>query len=212
MGLRGFWRSAFRRSKVAALVGIEQRTLDAVEREKLLQVIKLGCPSATAGKFVGLTREQLDALVLRDEELMREVLRAEAEAEVRHMGNVHKAANDEKNWRTSVWWLERHGVVVPEIDPDQPGYNEAVMLALEKFANLIVDEIPDVTRRQSLMNALLHVAAESTQEATVIDVTPTAIAVGGTGVSPVRSADTACVRDERNPEAASGQALPVRQR
>jgi hypothetical protein len=177
MGLRGFWRSAFRRSKVAALAGVELRTLDKFESEKLLQVIKLGCPSATAGKYVGLSREQLDALLVRDEELMRDVLRAEAEAEVRHMGNVHKAASDEKNWRTSVWWLERHGMVVPELDPDQPGYNEAVMLALEKFADLIIAEIPDVTRRQSLLNALLHVAAESTQEATVIDVTPTAIAV-----------------------------------
>jgi len=177
MGLPGFWRAAFRRSKVAALMGVEQRTLDAVERAKLLQVIKLGCPSATAGKYVGLTREQLDALVMRDEELMRDVLRAEADAEVRHMGNVHKAANDEKNWRTSVWWLERHGVVVPELDLDQPGYNEAIMYALEKFADLIVAEIPDVARRQSLLTALLHVAAESVQPTTVIDVAPAAIAV-----------------------------------
>jgi hypothetical protein len=175
MGLRGLWRSAFRRSRVAELVGVEQRTLGALEREKLLQVIKLGCPSATAGRYVGLTREQLEALLLRDEELMRDVLRAQAEAEVRHMGNVHKAANDEKNWRTSVWWLERHGMVVPELDPDQPGYSEAVMFALEKFADLIVAEIPDVARRQSLMTALLHVAAESVQPTTVIDVTPAAL-------------------------------------
>jgi hypothetical protein len=181
MGLRGLWRSAFRRSRVAALAGVEMRTLDKLECEKLLQVIKLGCPSATAGKYVGLTREQLEALLLRDEDLSRAVLRAEAEAEVRHMGNVHKAAGDEKNWRTSVWWLERHGMVVPELDPDQPGYNEAVMFALEKFASLIVEEIPDVLRRQSLMTALLHVAAESVQPTTVIDVTPAAMAVAPVG-------------------------------
>ena len=45
--------------------------------------------------------------MLRDADFAAEVRRAEAPVELSHMRNVQNAAQDGKNWRASVWWLER---------------------------------------------------------------------------------------------------------
>src|SRR5687767_4056742 len=112
--LRSAWKGRGASAEASAMSDLAQAAtvLDAAEQAKLMQVLQLGCPRSTAAKYVGLSGEQLEALLRADEQLTREVLRAEAEAEVRHMGNVHKASKDEKNWRTSVWWLEQRGLGV----------------------------------------------------------------------------------------------------
>jgi hypothetical protein len=176
--LRSAWRG--RGAKPQA----EGRRLTANEREALLQVMRLGCPRSTAAKCVGMDGPQLEGLLAADEELHQEVLRAEAAAEVRHMSNVHKASSDEKNWRTSVWWLEQRGFSeLKEAEVDL-GYPEAVMTALDKFAELIIAEIPDVMRRQLLLTKLLHIAAESVEAPVVIE---GEVRVGEAGGSVMRS-------------------------
>ena len=42
-----------------------------------------------------------------DAEFVANVRRAEASVELSHMRNVQQAAKDKKDWRASVWWLER---------------------------------------------------------------------------------------------------------
>jgi hypothetical protein len=164
----------------------EMRRLEAGERETLLHVMRLGCPRTTAAKCVGMESEQLEELLRGDESLRQEVLRAEAAAEVRHMGNVHKASQDEKNWRSSVWWLEQRGVAVVEGDQAESGYPEAVLTALDRFAELIIVEIPDVMRRQLLLTKLLHIAAESVDAPVVIDVEAKALTEDGAALEPRR--------------------------
>jgi hypothetical protein len=173
-------RSAWRGRRASAEETGEAK-LRGSDRAKLLQVIQLGCPRATAANYVGLTAEQFEQLVLGDEAFAREVLRAEAEAAVRHMMNVSKASKDEKNWRTSVWWLEQHGLAPSEREEIASEYPEAVMAALDRFAELIVAEIPDVMRRQSLLTKLMHVTVESVEPAVVIDVEPVLLEVSGKG-------------------------------
>ena len=177
--LRSAWKGRGAKPQAA------ERRLEAGEREKLLHVMRLGCPRTTAAKCVGMEGEQLEELLRSDESLRQEALRAEAAAEVRYMGNVHKASQDERNWRSSVWWLEQRGLeVMDERDVDL-GYPEAVLTALDRFAELIIAEIPDVMRRQLLLTKLLHIAAESVEPPVVIDVEAKAL-TGGT-VPPVPS-------------------------
>ena len=134
--------------------------LDPSEQSKVSGVVRLGCLPATAAKFVGRTPEQLEEELQRNEPLARELLQSEAEAVVRHMGNIHKAANDEKNWRTSVWWLEQHARAGAQPE-DAVSLPAAVFEALQQFAELIVVEIPDAARRQAVLMRLLNIAAES---------------------------------------------------
>jgi hypothetical protein len=164
--LRSAWRGRTA-GQEAAEPGLEARV-----QAKVLQIIQLGCPRGTAANYVGLTAEQFEEFINRDEKLAREVLRAEAEAAVLHMGNVHKASQDGKNWRPSVWWLENRGVPSAEAAEDAADYPEVVLSALDRFAELIVAEIPDVMRRQSLLLKLRHITVESMEPAVVIDVEP----------------------------------------
>jgi hypothetical protein len=164
-------RSAWRGRRASAEEAGEAK-LSASDRAKVLQVVQLGCPRATAANYVGLSGEQFEQIVLGDEAFARELLRAEAEAAVRHMGNVHKASKDEKNWRTSVWWLEQHGLAPIDAEEGAADYPEAVLTALDRFAELIVAEIPDVMRRQTLLTKLLHIALQSVEPAVVIEAEP----------------------------------------
>ncbi|MBA4104127.1 MAG: hypothetical protein C0485_00085 [Pirellula sp.] len=136
----------------------------------------MGCPRAAGAKYLGLTPEELEAEAARDETLAKELLRAEGTAVLLHMGNVRKAANDEKNWRTSVWWLEQQARLDKATGPAGPSLQEAVREALERFAELIVNEIPDVERRQRVLTQLINITTECTGaigQSQVIDVEPT---------------------------------------
>jgi hypothetical protein len=128
------------------------------QRSKLCDVILLGCDRATACDYVGVSPAELQQELERDEKLEREVARAEAQAAVRHMGNVHKAAEDEKNWRTSVWWLERREQARPTGDPYAPSDAHVAEL-VDELAKIVVAVIVDAEMQQRLIERLLAVVA-----------------------------------------------------
>ncbi len=149
--------------------------MDSFERSRIVELLRMGCPRAAGAKYLGLTPEELEAEVARDETLAKEVLRAEGMAVLLHMGNVRKAANDEKNWRTSVWWLEQQARLDKASGPAGATLQEAVREALERFAELIVNEISDVERRQRVLTQLMNITTDcagAIRPAQVIDVEP----------------------------------------
>lgn len=168
--------------------------LEAVERARLCELVKVGCEREAAAKCLGLTIEQLEAEIARDETLAKDLLRAEGAAVLAHMGNVRKAAGDEKNWRTSVWWLEqyaRHGQLA---NSSATGFQGAVFAALDRFAALIVEEIVDVERRQRLLTQLINITtecAEAVRRSHVIDAEPKLLTA-----APASTAETLDVEGE----------------
>jgi hypothetical protein len=149
--------------------------LDAMERTKLCELLKVGCTRLAAAKYVGLTLEQLEAQIARDETLAKDLLRAEGAAALAFMGNVRKASSDEKQWRSSVWWLEQQARIDRLTGPDRLTFTEAVLETLERFAEMIVAEVTDVHRRSALLTHLVNIAAQGVGKADasqVIDVEP----------------------------------------
>jgi hypothetical protein len=128
------------------------------QRGKLCEVILLGCDRTTACDYIGVSLAELQQEMERDEKFEREVARAEAEAAVRHMGNVHKAAKDEKNWRTSVWWLERREQARPTGDPYAPSDAHVAEL-VDELAKIVVAVIVDAELQRRLIERLLAVVA-----------------------------------------------------
>jgi hypothetical protein len=150
--------------------------LEPMEQATLCNLVRMGCSREAGAKYVGLTLEQLEAEIARDEALAKELLRAEGAAVLMHMGNVRKAANDEKNWRTSVWWLEQQARLGKSAGTTGPDLHEAVREALERFAALIVEEITDVERRERVLTQLINITLEcagTIDPSQVIDVEPT---------------------------------------
>lgn len=136
------------------------------EKGQLDTVLKMGCSRDTACKYAGVSADRLLAEMQRDPHFERSILHAESHPEVRHIGNVNKASQDEKNWRSSVWWLERR-----EREQDaahdrlQWNYPTAVRDALDRLIDVVTTEIADPIRRQAIVAELLKLAGEGADEA-----------------------------------------------
>jgi hypothetical protein len=122
---------------------------------RISQVVRLGCDRATACAFAGTTLADLQRELDRDPAFRSELHRLEAEVEMRHMGNVLKAAQDEKNWRTSVWWLEQRAARRSNCGTGQEGLWDLV----DELSLIISEEIADVAVQRRIVERLLKVAA-----------------------------------------------------
>ena len=70
-------------------------------------ILSIGCDRETAANYTNCSLSDIRREMLRDVAFAAEVLQAEAASELAHMRNVQNAAGENKNWRASVWWLER---------------------------------------------------------------------------------------------------------
>lgn len=77
------------------------------QRKQLVGTLQLGCPMETATEFAGVEQQDVHAEMLSNPTFTKEVLQSQATPEIVHMRGVREAAKDVKNWRASVWWLER---------------------------------------------------------------------------------------------------------
>lgn len=135
-------------------------SLTEQQKNQLCSIALLGCDRSTLCKYVGVSLKRLQREMQSDALFARDLLHAEADAEVRHMGNVHRASQDEKNWRTSVWWLERRAEVDSGEARDPAALAPEMCAALEHLAEIVVAEIVDLAARESLRRRLLQVVAE----------------------------------------------------
>ncbi len=135
------------------------------EKAKFCAVLLLGCNRATACNLLGVAAERLHAEMERDAAFAVEVLRAEAQAEVDHMRNVRAAALDEKNWRGSVWWLERRDRTLDAAEDLEPWqFSAAVREALGRLVEIVLAEVVDPIRRQAIINELQATVGEGASE------------------------------------------------
>lgn len=127
--------------------------LTAAQREQLLSYLRTGGDLATMCKYVGSTLVQLQRDMKRDPDFAQEVARAEAAVELTQMGNVLKAAKDEKNWRTSVWWIERR--TRQRVGDSDRAVTEAHIVELvDELARLALKELPDPAAQRRFIEGL----------------------------------------------------------
>jgi hypothetical protein len=132
-------------------------------------VLMVGCDRETAANYANCTLADFRRQLVYDREFAAEVRRAEAASEVTHMRNVQSAASDVKNWRASVWWLERRA-------PERYGRRDAGALTpgeLKSFMAILVTMVIDEVRHADDLRRLLarfDEAIRSLQEAAVGEV------------------------------------------
>lgn len=80
------------------------------EREMVLQALRAGNTRRASAGYAGIEWSTLWRWTQEDATFRSQVEKAEADAEVRHVANIAKAATDGV-WTASAWWLERrqHG-------------------------------------------------------------------------------------------------------
>lgn len=149
----------------------EQRSLTDQQKHTLCSVLRLGCARPTACHFVEATERELDAELQRDAAFAREALRSEAVAEVTHLGNIHKAAQDPKNWRTSAWWLQRRTKQRASGESAEQA-RSLVAEMVDELARIIVAEVPDAAIQRRLIERLLRVVAGEEEPAATVAPAP----------------------------------------
>ncbi|MCO6045753.1 hypothetical protein NG895_17790 [Aeoliella sp. ICT_H6.2] len=73
----------------------------------LVGVLAAGCPVETALEATGVSPAEFELAMHGEPQFPYRAHRAGALTEVRQLQNVRLAGNEPKNWRASVWWLER---------------------------------------------------------------------------------------------------------
>jgi hypothetical protein len=136
--------------------------LSEKEKDALAAALTIGNTREIAANVVGLTAEELLVEDEQDPQLGQKIMRSEAAAEVHHMHTIHKAAQDEKNWRTSAWWIDRRDRQRSTLSKWSLGeVTAAISAAVKRLLEIIVLEVPDAERRHAIVTRLLETADNS---------------------------------------------------
>ncbi|MBX3425810.1 MAG: hypothetical protein KF688_09030 [Pirellulales bacterium] len=132
------------------------------QQRELVLLASIGCDRQTGCNYVGCTPGDLLAALRQQASFAAQLLRAEATPEATHMRCVHDAAKDVKNWRASVWWLERRA---PErfARRASAGLSAAELQGVvDQLCETIGQEIADVALRERVGRRLRQIAADLT--------------------------------------------------
>jgi hypothetical protein len=142
---------------------ISQPALSDEQKGQICGILSVGCDRQTAANFVGCSIAEIGRLMQHDPAFAANVRRTEAGTELAHMRNVQQAAKDAKNWRASVWWLERHA-------PERFGRRGAGAMTfpqvdafMEIVAGILTEEIHDSGDQQRVL-AKLKQATDTLRE------------------------------------------------
>ena len=133
--------------------------LDNDTKNHLIALLQNGCERDTAAHFCGLSAADVQQAIDGDEVWRRDVLRAEAAYEFRHLQKLQQAAGDSKNWRISVWclesrWPERYARRAFTVAPQQ------LRQFVDQLAGVLNDEVSDVDCRERVLNKLATLVGE----------------------------------------------------
>jgi hypothetical protein len=124
------------------------------QRRNICLLLSTGCDREAAANFARCSTVDLQREILCDPAFAADVRHAEGISELAHIRNVQNAAQDVKNWRASVWWLERRS-------PERFGRRDAGTITIQQLqafiaqlASSVFDAIQDPDDRQRLMQRL----------------------------------------------------------
>ena len=122
--------------------------------EKMLGLVRAGADAAIAAALADIPPERLAQLEARDAAFAREVAKAGAESVLLHLRNIHNPAKDPKNWRLSVWWLERRSRLEQGDTSGVPVTQVAAFFRATLYA--AHEHITDEAQRQAFIDDMVN--------------------------------------------------------
>jgi|tagenome__1003787_1003787.scaffolds.fasta_scaffold20768645_2 hypothetical protein len=127
------------------------------QKANICGILSVGCDRETAANFVGCTTADIGRTMRQDPAFAANVHRTEAGCELSHMQTVKEAAKEPKNWRASVWWMERHA-------PERFGPRGAGVVTirqLDEFLNVLTDLISEEVDCDDIQRRILARMADA---------------------------------------------------
>jgi hypothetical protein len=160
----------------------ESTYLSDEQQRDLCAVLLAGCDRETAARYAGCLLADFHRQLVYDRAFASRVRRAEAACELRHMGNVSTAADEIKNWRASVWWLDQRSAE-RRAGRDAHTITARELTAFVRLLATIVDEEVRDAELSQRLSARFAAAIQSLADlegdepATTTDTRPSAIAL-----------------------------------
>jgi hypothetical protein len=127
------------------------------QQANICGILSVGCDRETAANYVGCTTADIGRTMRQDPAFAANVHRTEAGCELGHMQTVKEAAKEAKNWRASVWWMERHA-------PERFGPRGAGVVTirqLDEFLNVLTDLISEEVDCDDIQRRILARMADA---------------------------------------------------
>ena len=134
--------------------------LDKAKRDMIAALVRLGCDLPTAAWAAGHSPAEVRAELERDASFVREVRTAESTFEYKHLHNLDEAAKDKKNWRVSMWLLERRLPDKYERQRPRTIRESQLMPLLKSLANAMVEVVEDPEQRTALLERVKVIVDE----------------------------------------------------
>ncbi len=139
-------------------------TLNDEQRREIPAMLMVGLSRARAADYIGCTPEELYEFSQIDETFAAALRRAEATAELAHLRAVHEACKDPKNWRASLWMLERRYPDRYGKRPPNVVTHEQLNDIIKQMAEIILEETPDDEQREKILRRVELLVASRQDE------------------------------------------------
>jgi hypothetical protein len=122
------------------------------QKNNICLYLSAGCDREAAAKLAHCSHWELHSAMTRDTAFAEKARHAEGASELAHVRNVQNAAQDVKNWRASVWWLERRS-------PERFGRRDAGTVTtrqlkafVAQLVAIVIEELHDAGDRQRIVD------------------------------------------------------------
>jgi tRNA-dihydrouridine synthase len=128
--------------------------LDEIKRREILAILAMGSSRQAAAKYVGCAASTIRAAAQSDPGFAEQLRHAEQQAELNYLSNIRDAAKKPQYWRAAAWVLERRKP--GDFASRKAGVMtvEQARQALERFAQIVVEEVPAARQRQRILARL----------------------------------------------------------
>jgi hypothetical protein len=128
--------------------------LSEEKKAKFISLLEAGCSKLTAANAVNCHPQTVANTAKRDPLFAERLAAAQHAAELLHIANINKAADDVRYWRASAWMLER---LRPETfarrAPDSMSLPQLAAF-MEQFTTILVQEVPVARFRKNIIKHL----------------------------------------------------------
>lgn len=137
-----------------------KRLLDERKQQEVCTILAVGATRQLAAQYVGCSVDTIRRTAKRDPAFAEALSKCSSRLEITFLQRIIAAASDERHWRAAAWALER-------IYPHRYGAHRAKSITMndvaeliDRFAELVADQLPEVESRQKVLAAFESLTAE----------------------------------------------------